>query len=598
MWKPDRFAARTKPAAPAPAGSGFPFAARSGGRSASEAPSHRHSPDDRVPVWLWVLLAALLVQRGLYHAAYFRLDPFALVTISDGQLYERAARDILAVPYWGEEPFYLQGAYAYLLAAGIAITDSVVGGLLLQLLAAGAATVLFGLAARTCFGRRVGAYSTAVLLALPSLAFYENKYLSVSLGVGSCMLLLWAFARVMTGPTFSRVFGFGLVAGLAVLARPNLLLAVPFCAIAAMLAAQRRTVFARGGLFVMLLLGAGVVLAPMSLRNFVVTGSPTVFPSHGGGIPFFIGNNPDANGRWNDANGLLSGQVWFEREELARRLNLVVPEGSRVATLDTAIGNELYNRAFTFIREQPADWLGLEAVKAWFTLGNHAFVRDYDLLGERELLGPWYPFGLPFGIALGLGTLGLILLCRRAIQARHEAAHAALCSVLLGIVFAVLAANLLWFTSAQNRAPLLVPLAFAAGPAIDTIVRRVRRSLPKSALPTVAWVVALLLAVQAFVPRMPTDRPSSVHYYNLGNVEEVLGRKEAALEHYRIATERNPKQAMFWWRRALVARDLRRLDETRRSLDQLLALPDLPAELRNATLAARRSIPERPVGTN
>jgi tetratricopeptide (TPR) repeat protein len=324
----------------------------------------------------------------------------------------------------------------------------------------------------------------------------------------------------------------------------------------------------------------------MSLRNLVVTGSPTVFPSHGGGIPFFIGNNPHANGRWNDAGGLLGRQVSLERDELAEKLGLQ-GEG---ASLDAAIGGELYHRAFEYIRTQPGSYLLLELKKLWALSGNHAYAHDYDLLGEQELLGAAFPFGLPFGIVLGLGPLGLLLLYLRARRARHELSHAALCCVLVGLCLATLVANLVWFTAAQHRVPLYVPLAFAAGPAIDSIFRRLRNELPAAALPIGACVAAGVLLVQSFVPRVADPKPSSTHYFNLANAEEELGRPEAALAHYALATERNPKQAAYWWRRAILAQRMRRLDDARHSLDQLLALPDLPPKLRAATRSARAAL--------
>jgi hypothetical protein len=582
MWRPERVA---KPAVAPGTTVKSPRAPIPTALETPAAPSGRTRPETSVYA-LWAVIFALCVQRCLYHLAYLRNDPFALVTIADGQVYEDAARDILAFPYWGSKPFYLQGAYAYLLAAGILPNGSVVGGLVLQLIAAIAGLMLFGLAARACFGPRVGLSSLIVLLACPDVSFYENKYLSVGLAMFACMLLLWTFARNLNRPSFLRACSVGASAGLCALARPNLILIAPFCAIGVWLAAQHRSQFARALLVLGVLAGLAGTLTPMLVRNWVVTGTPTVFPSHGGGIPFLIGNNPDSNGRWNDVGGLLGGQVSLERDELAARLGI----HAQGADLDAAIGSALYDRAFDFILNHPVSYLGLELKKLWALSGNHAYVHDYDLLGEQELLGPAFPFGLPFGIVLGLGTLGLFLLYRRAREARHDRTHAALCWVLYGLVLATLVANLVWFTAAQHRLPLYVPLAFAAGPALDAIVRRLRRTAPAGALPIAAWVVSGLLCAQAFYPRVASPKPSSTHYFNLATVEELLGRPEAALAHYALATERNPKQTAYWWRRAVLAQRMRRLDDARFALDQLLALPNLSPKLREATTAARRSL--------
>jgi len=572
-----------------------PTRAHTASASASTTPdAAEHSARDG-DTWpstraLWWAVGGLLLSRVVYHIAYIMFDPFARVTFSDGELYERAARDVLAHPFWGSQPLYLQGLYAYLLAAGIGPTGSVVGGLILQLIAAGAGLLAFGAAARSCFGPRSGLLSLIALLAVFDLAFYENKYLSVSLGISACMFVVWAAVRAAARPSLARMATWGACLGVAVLGRGNLLLALPGCLLGVWLVSRGRAVAQPRPLdagvrnVLALLFGCALALLPMALRNSHVTGELSVFPSHAGGIPFYIGNNPHANGRWNTAGGLLTGQVANERHELVRRLGL----DAQSPHLDAAIGAELYRRAFTFIRAEPVRWLGLEAEKLWDTLGNHAFVRDYDRLGERELLGLAQPVGLPFGVLLGLGVLGLGALLS---EARADPARAAVSCTLVSLLGACLAANLVWFTSAQNRAPLIVPLAFAAGPAITALLQHLRGHAPLQRSPALLWLAALS-AVQAFYPRIAEQQhPSSTHYYNLANVEEELGQSGAALAHYARASELSPRQPMFWWRRAYLAQRLQRWDEARLALEHLTVLPDLPPELARAAQSVRAKLP-------
>jgi tetratricopeptide (TPR) repeat protein len=326
----------------------------------------------------------------------------------------------------------------------------------------------------------------------------------------------------------------------------------------------------------------------MALRNQIAIGRPDVFPSHSGGIPFFIGNNPAANGRWNTAGDLLSGQVGRERFELAAKLGI---RASDPAELDRAVGAALRERALRYIREQPRAWLALELNKLWLTLGNHRFVRDYDARGEAELIGAWHAWGLPFGALLGLGVLGLCVLVHRARAVRAERALLlGVVLVLIGQLCAVLGANLLIFTSAQNRLPLCVPLAFAAGPGLVALYARLRRDerSPWQVRPVPILVAALLL-LQAFVPRSArSDRPTSVHYYNLAAVEEAIGRLDAAAEHYRRAAQRNPRQPVFQLSHARALRRLGRGREAEAALRRLEALTPLSGEHRAAVAEERR----------
>ena len=243
-------------------------------------------------------LVLLILYRVAYQVVYVAVVPFAHATFSDGALYERAARDLLAHPPLGSEPFYLQGAYAYLLAAGMTVRGSVIGGLVAQGGLALVALLAGGWALCRAFGRDAGLLGMVALCGYFPLSFYENKYLSASLGVSSLMLVWAAFAwyaNTTSTPRGHRLasFAVGLAAALAALARPNMLLAIPFvgCAIALVGRATRRQH--------LLIAALGVVLGllPMVARNGVVVGSPSILPAHGGGTSFYIGNNPHADGR-------------------------------------------------------------------------------------------------------------------------------------------------------------------------------------------------------------------------------------------------------------------------------------------------------------
>jgi hypothetical protein len=544
---------------------------------------------------VWALVAFLIAKRIAYHLSYIVFDPFALGTLSDGQLYELAARDILEHPPLGTLPLYLQGLYAYLLALSMSVVPQVVMGLLVQLIIAAGALFLFQRAARTVFGSVFGGLSLCVLLACPEPAFYENKYLSVSLGIATNIFAIYTAVRAFERLSFRDVLLAGVALGLSLLGRPNLVLAVPFTMLAFM-------VLARGAgrplrdVLVPLALGVVLTVAPMALRNQIVIGSPDVFPSHGGGIPLYIGNNPYASGGWNSAGGLLSGMVYMETTDIARKLGITAKTQTE---LDAKVGDALFHKAIDFITEKPGRFVELCGIKLWRMIGNHRFVRDYDIRGESELIGSYHQWGLPFGVVLGIGALGFFVLARRAQVVRAERARlVALLLVLGGQVVAVAIANMLVFTSAQNRVPLVVPLAFVAGPAIEALYAKIKRRIgaadyvaagpSRFEAGSIALAVAVLLAMQAFWPRLPDPgRPSSAHYYNLGAVEEQLDRLEDAEVHFRRAKEQNRRQPMFWLAHGRVLRRLGRFDEALVSLTHIITMPEVSDDLHKLAHAER-----------
>jgi hypothetical protein len=545
---------------------------------------------------LWLIIVVLVAYRLGYHASYLGEVPFAHATFSDGAIYEQSARDILEHPPLGREPFYLQGAYAYLLALGMAVRPWPSLGLLVQLLLAFATLALFQRGAVRLWGRVPGMIASIALLAHPGLSFYENKYLSAELGIACNVLVLASFVALL-GQTKRRwlgALGLGAASGLAILARPNMVLAVPFSllAIVALVEADdwRARVRAAAGPCAALLLGTLLALAPMAARNLVVTGHPDVQPIHGGGTSFFIGNNPESRGVWNDG-GLLSANLGTESSELAQALDIDPELDDRDRA--RAIGEALYARSFAWIREHPGDWLELELRKLWLTLGDQQLTQDYDWLGERELL-PWaHRIGASFSMLLALGLLGAGALFGTRWRpfapdghAHHPRAMRALAWFCLGQLLAPLAANLLFFTSAQHRLPLVIPLALFAGPGALAAVKTIQAGAPavttlRGVRPPLALVVVAALALlQGPWPRSRQTHPHPVHYYNLAMVQDSIGEPLAALASLDRAIELRPEQPIFHMRRA----HLRvRLDDLAGAEQDLAVI---------ATVAARDRVPD------
>ena len=526
----------------------------------AEADPGRAKLERALALLVWVLVA----YRIAYHATYLGEVPFAHATFADGAIYEQSARDIVEHPPLGTQPFYLQGAYAYLLALGMSIRAWPSLGLLVQLVLGFATLALFQRSAVRLWGRTAGLLASVALLAHPILAFYENKYLSAELGIACNVACVAAFVAVVEHDAPGRralaAFGLGLASGLAMLARPNMVLAVPFSLAAVLVLAPGEgwRARARAGLPSAAALGLGLVLAlaPMAARNLAVTGHPDLGPVHGGGTSFFIGNNPEARGVWNDG-GLLSARVGTESLELAEQLGVdpSLDERDRAQ----AIGAALYTRAFAWIREHPGDWLALELRKTWLTIGDQPLTQDYDYWGERELL-PWaHRIGVPFALLLGLGLLGAgATLARRSAPGEAEPGllagprvRPALAWFLAGQLVAPLAANLLFFTSAQHRLPLAIPLALLAGPGALVVAAAARDLRARRRPAGLAWLlVAAGLVLQGPWPRTRTQTPSPVHYYNLAMVQDSIGEPVAALAALDRAIELRPDHPIFRLRRA------------------------------------------------
>lgn len=515
------------------------------------------------PRWAGWTIAVLVLLRVVYHLVYLRDVPFAVATISDGAIYERAALDLVAHPPWGTKAFYLQGLYAVQLAVPMAM-----GGLALalgtQIFGALLGWWLFHRAVRQMLGSQLAAYATIIALAQPAPAFYENKFLSAELTIFCSVLVLAGFAWFERVQRWWPALATGVALGLAVLARPNLAVAGPPIAIALWwLAPRGRARPITIGAFV---IGIALSLAPMAWRNHEITGRATVFPSHGGGTSFYIGNNAKARGVWSSAD-MFSGDVSREADEFDGT-GEVIGRDSVDADRAAQMGESLYRRAWTEIEADPGRWAWLLVRKVWLTVGNDELAQDFDVLGEREMI-PWANrVVLPFGLVLALAVAGAVVWWRdpKTVGRRW---------LLGGLVAATFAGNIVFFTSSQHRAPLVVPLSVLAAVGVVELVAVLRDPAARRTRWRMLLVVALV-ALQGAWPRSGRHEPSAVHYYNLSLAFDYVGEPWRAREAIDAAVALAPDHPLMLLQRAKMRRRAGDFLGARTDLDRIRSTPGVP----------------------
>jgi hypothetical protein len=187
---------------------------------------------------------------------------------------------------------------------------------------------------------------------------------------------------------------------------------------------------------------------------------------------------------------------------------------------------------------------------------------------------------VPFSVVLALASIGAVVVWRRPIEASERAWKRALAWWIGGQLVAVLVANLLFFTSAQHRLPLIVPLVILAGPGAIAVVEQAYASLRSRPGPGIArgwWIVALLLVGQGMWPRIDRSTPHPVHYYNLAVVQDEIGEPLAALRSLDRAIELRPDQPAFHGARAHLRLRIGDLEGAEQDLDQVFAAESAPA---------------------
>jgi 4-amino-4-deoxy-L-arabinose transferase-like glycosyltransferase len=361
--------------------------------------------------------------------------------------------------WWGGEHIFQQEPlYPYLLALLLGLCGGSVGGVLLVQLVLGALQPLLAfLIGRRLFGDAAGLVAAALLAFYGPLVFYQGMLLRDWL-----VLLLEPLAvlTLLRAREQERAPGWALAGaalGLALLAKATLLLFVPL-ALAWSLTGPRATPVRPAARAALVLLGLGLALSPLLLRNAAV-GAPLLAFSNRGPEAFALGNAADAR----------PVGLYFPPSmgPILERSN-GQPGAVLRHTLETYQGDVGH-----FVSVQLRKLRGLVDP---MEVPNNA---SYDYGRELSPVLAWLP---GYGLVFPLGTAGFLLMLR------HWRRHLPL----LLYTLATLAGLLVTAILDRYRLVLLTPLALYAGAGLGVCLQALRERTPR--LPALLAALTLLVA--------------------------------------------------------------------------------------------------------
>ncbi len=433
-------------------------------------------------------LAGACLLRALLGWQLWNEDPLARMLLSDPQYYADWARALAAgETFRPGEAHWLPPLYPWLLAAGLKLGLSLPGGVLAVQLCAGLFnTWLVMTLTERVTQKRSASLAVGVLWTLYApVIYFESRLLAVNAALPLVLLLLhawlqleaqWKAGRQASGLSLAS----GLLAGLACLARPNLMLGFGvglaglwwICRRAPNPRAKHASWRGMGAAVV----GLSLALAPNIISNYSRSGELIALTSNGG-INFWFGNNESAHGTFH-APAPEWGSIARQREVSIA----MAAEAAGHSVTELEASSYWLARGFTWIFSNPQGALRLYGLKLADTLSSTEFGIQYVLpVGRSFAPLLWIPC-LPFGLLLALGALGM----GRVTHGR---------TTLLLWIGAGIGASLLYFTYSRFRLPLLVAWMPFAGSGLCCLIEALRaKRWPKASLP------AIILLAQSFVP--------------------------------------------------------------------------------------------------
>jgi 4-amino-4-deoxy-L-arabinose transferase-like glycosyltransferase len=484
---------------------------------------------DRPGAAEWAALAAILAGAlalrlwNVWELAAH--DPFFTRPSVDEQMYHEWAQRIAAGDWRGDRVFLNGPLYPYLLGGFYALFGpSLFAARVAHAIVGTAVCALTWWVGRRRFPPAVALGAAALVAVSRMLVFYDSVLVVDPLIVLLALLAAAAAIAADESPGAGGWLAAGAVTGIGALARPNLVLVGALGVLASVWLRRDRPLRARAGWLAAFALGALACVAPVTWRNYTVSGD-FVPVTYSGGMNLFIGNNPDANGSFSVPRIFprsAADDPWEQREMFQRAAEQAVGRALRPSEVSRFWSSE----ALRFAREYPGPWarllwhkleLATNAYEPW-NIRSSALERDFSAVLRLPLLG--------FGVLAPLAVAGLVLTAARWRELVP----------LYAVLAMVLATLVAFFVLARYRIPAVPVLALFASAGVAEAVSRVRRR----AWHAVAVAAAAAALAGGWAHREIAHDDLSIAYYNLGNRYRELADWPRAIACYERALATQP----------------------------------------------------------
>jgi hypothetical protein len=495
-------------------------------RAAPPAASPAEVSTLRARAGVLAAVAFAIALRVAFAAAYFAHPVGAIVPL-DTEPYRQLARAVAAGDYRDPAFEYLNPPYAFLLAPLVQRPPEEERRAVaaLQIAMDAVIVLLVAYVGRRAFAPATGTMAAFAYAVYGTAVFYTATELPVTLSVLGLIVTVASALFALSRPAPAWLLP-GTALGLFALVRPNALLLLPVLLLWAAVHGRRSGGAPWRAAAAYVVAGLIATLAPFAIRSWHVTGRPSPFPVNGG-INFYIGNGPEANGRYAHVPRVADRpgeQVQTSIEEASRRTG---------RPLDASQASSFwYRAALGWMARTPEAAVRLMLRKAaMFFRAEEAALNISYAFARRHLPLLWPCLG--FGVLMPLALWGAIAGWRSG-EARRPAWR------LLMAAVAVYAGSVVaFFISDRYRMPVVPLLAVLAAHGLQTVVAAVRGRRRAEAL-----VAAGVVAAGAFLVDYPFEalryQEDGSDHVKLADVYTRRGQYAQALDECRQASAAAP----------------------------------------------------------
>jgi len=472
----------------------------------------------------WLIAGLLLLGTGLrlvYHLQYSSSLFWGDRTI-DEQLHNAWASYIANGNLLGDSAFFRAPLYAYFLALLYKLFSANMHAVLLVQHLIGVATGwLVYRVGREMFSYTAGALALMIYILTRAFIYFEGQILLDFLILPLNLLAFLCLCRALGGARSHAWILSGVFFGLSALTRPNILFVLPFLLIWVFFRASKSSGVRRALVSVALVaIATIVIIAPVTVRNYVVSKDFVLIASQGG-INFYVGNHRGATGL--SAYMPTLGFAWDYED-----CEYIAEQAEGKDLTPSEVSDYWYDEGLKFIIDEPEEFVPLFLKKLYHLVNNHEISNNRSIPYVYDAV--WILPLLPIGVWFMAPLAALGAFCRwREAWAKFLVLFVVLYSFTL----------LMFFVNSRFRLPILVVLTILAAVGIEALVN----SVLEKRFFRVAIMVLVLAAMAIFTTgnRYNFDFENAAsEEFNLGNHMLELGRYDEALTRYHTALSKRP----------------------------------------------------------
>lgn len=450
--------------------------------------------------WFWILLTLAAALR-IWHLVHAQQSPTFMNPAVDPLWYYQAAERV-AHGFYGPWPLFRAPLYPVLLGWVYRFVENdLLWARILNIVLQCATLAIIYHIARAYFNKLAAVVAALLFCVNGMLIFFSAEILSTSLEVLMAALAVWSTLALRNAPSRNQAIITGLVWGLAAITRPNFLLVAPVALALALWPvwkspAKKTALFAFVALFVPIL--------PVTLANLAIGGEPVLIATQGG-VNFWIGNNPDADG----ISSVLPQADRFWTMEKAQAL---AERESGHSMKPGELSDYYYDKGWDFLLSNPGRAVSLMLRKTAlffnrFEVSNNKQIAYY----ASQTPGLAWLIALNFALLLPLAILGIWATPRREARA-------------LGIIGLTYAATvILFFVASRFRMPLVPWLCLLAGAGVASW-----RSLAPILKGLSVGAALIVLGLAVANPYNAQEAPVGAARYMDGNAYLAMGKLDSA----------------------------------------------------------------------